>query len=106
MVQGHTAEQYSRLKIKTQTIDGRRIEYTFEPDASGPFGDDLPGSWLTYNEAMKQYKSIFHRYRLFGDHSSLNKMPQLVQGVTRKLYRIGSGENGPLPGWFDTHASL
>ena len=92
-------------EIKTRTLDGRFFEYVFEAHASGPFGDDLPEPWLTYDAALKQYKGVFQRYRYFGDYSLVHKMPGKAQNIVRKVYRLTTGYQGPLPGWFDTHAS-
>jgi FkbM family methyltransferase len=92
--------------VRTRARNGGTFEYVFEPDSSGPFGEDLPGPWLTYDEAIALYKIIFLRYRYFGDHGLFKKMPKSVQRLIRVLYRLASGYRGPLPGWFDTHASL
>jgi hypothetical protein len=99
-------ENIPGTKIRTWTIDGRPLEYVFGPHAPGPFGDDLPPPWLTYDDALDQYKTVFRRYKLFGDYSRVREMPEKAQKVIRKLYRMRTGYKGPLPGWFDTHASL
>jgi len=93
-------------KIKTRTLDGRPFEYVFESHSSGPFGEDVPLPWLTYDEVLEQYKMVFRQYKYFGDYSLVRKMPELAQKVIHKLYRMRTGHKGPLPGWFDTHASL
>ena len=93
-------------KIKTSALDGRFFEYVFEPHASGPFGTDLPPPWLSYNEALEQYSIVFRYYRYFGDYSLIRRMPKTAQKVAHKLYRTISDYKGPLPGWFDTHASM
>jgi FkbM family methyltransferase len=93
-------------KIRTNTLEGRPFEYVFESHASGPFGNDLPPPWLTYDETLEQYKIIFRRYKYFGDYSVFRKMPGNVQSVIHTLYRMSTGYEDPLPGWFDTHASL
>jgi FkbM family methyltransferase len=94
-------------KLKTRTLDGQEFEYVFLPHSSGCFGDDLASPWLTYTEALEEYRVVFRRYKYFGDHSVvLRKLPKTAQQVARALYRIGTGYRGPLPGWFDTHASL
>jgi FkbM family methyltransferase len=92
-------------KIKTLTLDGRLFEYVFERYASGPFGADLPPPWFSYDDALEQYKVVFRHYKFFGDDSSLRRLPKSVQMVIRQLYRMSTGHRGPLPGWFDTHAS-
>ena len=92
--------------VRTCALNGELFEYTFEAHASGPFGDDLPGEWLTYDDALEQYEFLFRSYRLFGHGSRISKMPKAIQRVARELYRRSTGWRGPLPGWFDTHASL
>jgi len=93
-------------KIKTKTLDGTDIEHVFEECGSGPFGNDLPGPWLSFEDTLKKYKSIFQQYRLFGDYSPFNRLPGIAGSAAKALYRIGKGHKGPLPGWYDTHASL
>ena len=92
--------------LATRTRDGQPLAYTFESHSSGPFGEDLPQSWLTYAEAIEFYRAVFVRYKYFGDYSAVLKLPRPAQRVARKLYRLSTGHKGPLPGWFDTHASL
>ncbi len=93
--------------LQTKTLDGADLTYVFEPDASGPFGDDLAQPWRTADEVVDNYRAIFKQYRLFGDRSPLKRAPDASFGRTlRESYRRASGEHGPLPGWYDTHASL
>jgi FkbM family methyltransferase len=108
---------YSKFKVVQQasipgktfiikTLDGRQFEYCFNSDASGPFGNDILQPWLTLDDALRYYKSIFRRYRLFGDHSLYIKSPYRVQRCIELFYKMVTGYRGKLPGWFDTHASL
>ena len=94
------------MAIRTHTLDGRPFEYIFSHHTSGPFGDDLSPPWLTYDEAIQEYKAVFRRYKYFGDYSRVRKMPGAAQKVVRKIYRTITGYQGALPSWFDTHASL
>lgn len=43
----------SRREITT--VDGRKVPYLFPRHAAGPFGDDLPGPWLSAEAAMYQW---------------------------------------------------
>ena len=92
--------------IRTKTLEGIEMEHVFERDASGPFGEDIPQPWLSFDDTLREYESIFRRYRRFGDNSSYIKLPGRIKGVIGKCYRIWTGYRGPLPGWYDTHASL
>jgi FkbM family methyltransferase len=92
--------------IRTTTLDGRVLEYVFEPHASGPFGEDIAQPWLSFDDTRKAYESIFQRYRYHGDNSLIKKMPKPIRKILRAAYRLWTGYRGPLPGWHDTHASL
>ena len=90
--------------IRTKTLDGSTMEHVFEQHASGPFGEDIPQPWSSFDDALREYERIFRKYRRFGDNSLFLKMPGAIQKVVRKSYRKWTGY--PLPGWYDTHASL
>jgi len=93
-------------EITTTTRDGRAITHRFETHASGPFGDDIPQPWLDFDETLREYEHIFVLYRRFGDASIVKKLPGPIKKIVRKGYAIWTGHHGPLPGWYDTHASL
>ncbi len=88
--------------IETTTLLGERLSYSFEEASSGPFGDDLSGSWLSYDECLRRFRAIFRLYRLFGDDGLLPRIPggMRITGVLARLYKR------PLPGWYDIHAKL
>jgi FkbM family methyltransferase len=98
---------FTRFAVVQQaTIPGRSIQvegapcpYVFEPDASGPFGDDI-GPWLSREAAETRYKAIFRRYRTWGPRSltQRTKVGRVFRGQAQRISRR------PLPGWFDTHA--
>jgi FkbM family methyltransferase len=93
-------------RIRGNTLDGRRFEHTFEECSSGTFGEDIPQPWLTLNATEKAYENIFTRYRYFGDRSTYTRLPKIAKGVISTAYKLFTGHRGPLPGWYDTHASL
>jgi FkbM family methyltransferase len=89
---------------------GREISHCFEHDSSGTFGEDLSGPWMTPAELLVEYKWIYSMYEIFGDNSPFaqrtrslfgrrNPFSKVRKELTRRL-------NRPLPGWYDTHASL
>jgi hypothetical protein len=88
--------------VPSNSIEGQYVDYRFPADASGPFGSDLGPDWLSMEDAIKRYQSIFKEYKYFGDHSLLRRLPfgEYVLSVLAK--RLGR----PVPGWYDTHASL
>ncbi|MGE0407340.1 MAG: FkbM family methyltransferase [Candidatus Korobacteraceae bacterium] len=76
--------------------EGASVDYTFKGHCSGLFGEEIPGGWLTAEEAIREYSRIFRHYRLFGDDG-------LIPGVVRNLFpehrKWGAA-------WYDTHAAL
>jgi FkbM family methyltransferase len=98
---------YTRFKIVDQTrihlqdppvpaAEGCYADYRHEPGSSGLFGDELPGKWLTMRQAIRHYRLIFFRYRLFGDFGLLRFLLRLP-GL-RRIFK-------PAP-WYDTHATI
>jgi FkbM family methyltransferase len=74
--------------------EGRYASHQFQFGSSGLFGEELPGPWLTADEAIEVYRPIFLRYALCGDDPFLRS--RLVRALLR---RIGFAAD-----WYDTHA--
>jgi len=96
---------YSRFKVVPQhnmtaqvcpvpAREGRYVDHQFENGASGLFGEEAPGEWMDETEAVRICRSIFLRYKLFGDDGFA-----LAKRVLRRL-RLE-----PTVGWYDTHAT-
>jgi len=93
--------------LHTKTISGQELVYTFEEHASGPFGEDLVQPWRTSEQILDEYRRIYKIYRLFGDRSLTRRLQSVViRRIVKAGYMIATGYRGPLPGWYDTHASL
>jgi FkbM family methyltransferase len=93
------AEMEKRILL-TRSRTGAPLEYRFEAGSSGPFGEDITEPWTDSAAALERYRSIFRRYRAFGDDSPLGRTrPGRV--TRRQLARV---LRAPLPGWYDTHA--
>lgn len=95
---------YSKFKVVNQrrhrtgmfvARNGSAVSYEFEPGASGPFGENLAGAWLTRAEALSIYRRVYRLYRFFGDDAVLAKFLRRFP-LTRGLLRY--------VGWYDTHA--
>jgi hypothetical protein len=80
--------------------EGNYVRHCFEPGASGLFGEEAPGPWLSEREALKRYKKIFRLYRLFGDDGVFKILNR------RRRWRGLMQRIGLEPGWYDTHAAL
>jgi FkbM family methyltransferase len=101
--------------------EGQVVAHVFEEGSSGSFGRELPGEWLSLEQALKKYMWIFRRYRLIGDSGSLygstreEKESQAGRPIAsaarlaRKVlsYRFLRSVKARLKaGWYDTHAML
>jgi FkbM family methyltransferase len=78
--------------------EGQYVPYRFEKGASGMFGEESPGRWMSRDQALRRYRAIFARYRAMGDRSPLRR-----SSITRPLARAISHITGG-PWWYDTHA--
>jgi FkbM family methyltransferase len=112
-------------RITEQTLpfparEGAYVEHKFRAGCSGAFGLELPGEWLSRDQAIKQYRAIHRLYRLTGEggvltsasiiRSALNKSriePNSLTGaLVRKLVKPIGARLGLVTGWYDTHATL
>jgi FkbM family methyltransferase len=91
-VPGSTAQQ--------PASEGDDIDYTFPRDASGSFGRELAGQWLSREQIKRAYRWIFVGYHVFGNDTFVRK-----NRFTRKIWQLlQRWLRRPIPGWFDTHA--
>jgi FkbM family methyltransferase len=75
--------------------NGQFVSHAFEKGASGPFGDNLDGPWLTKKQAIRRYVPIFILYKTIGDNTLLSKILSRIPGLRQVLQAVS---------WFDTHA--
>ena len=88
-----------KLKPPYPAKEGIYVPHEFSDAASGLFGRELPGEWLTKSEMLKRMKKFIWQFRLCGVLTKRrNWLGRKVYGVARRLVRK------PLPGWYDTHA--
>ncbi len=103
---------YSRFKAvqqrfihrKTHTYlnrDGGAFNYRFERGASGPFGQDLSGPWLSGEDVIRQYEKILESYKRWGDTTYWKRNKLMKAGLDAVEILTGTA----FPGWFDTHAA-
>jgi len=74
---------------------GKAIDHRFPEGASGLFGEEAPGEWMTADQAIAAYKDIFFRYALVGDD------PIAPRWARSLAWRLGWRAD-----WYDTHAKL
>jgi FkbM family methyltransferase len=90
-------EDVPKLACPRPPREGGYVDHAFGKGASGLFGDELPGDWLSEQEALQAYRSVFRRYRLFGDRSLLRKSRYTNYFLRFPICKAG---------WYDTHAAL
>lgn len=105
-------------KLPFPAREGIYVEHRFRPGSSGAFGRELPGEWLSRDQAIKQYRAIHRLYRLTGEggvltsanviRGALNKgrtQPKSLTGtLIRKVVKPIGARLGLVTGWYDTHA--
>lgn len=91
-------QEFERIKPPLPSQNGAKF-HIFEEGASGPFGEETQGVWITRGDVLREYRRIFVKYWLFGDYSYLiqtGKGRQFIARMERVLRRS-------IPGWYDTH---
>jgi FkbM family methyltransferase len=84
-------------RIESHARDGATFEHIFECEASGPFGDDLPGEWLDHKATLRAYRMIFAKYWIVGHLSPAYRWRLgLVQRCLQRVIGVA--------GWHDLHA--
>jgi hypothetical protein len=90
-----------QLKVCTQrppkpAREGQYVPHEFVFGASGLFGEEAPGRWLTKRQALARYRLIFLRYKLWDDD----------RGILRHRRSGGLLQGKFRAGWYDTHAAM
>jgi FkbM family methyltransferase len=108
-----------RQTCPNPALEGAYVEHRFRFGSSGLFGRELPGKWLTLEEAFERFRWILRRNRLLGEGSALRRL-RPVRAVAnlertasragiRKAYRAtraALGFVGLRPSHYDTHAMI
>lgn len=91
---------YDRFKVVPQhkTHRQRPADFTFQKGASGMFGEEAPGTWMTRDETLRTFRRIFVIYRLAGDYCLLRRS-RITTPVAQAMTVLMGGA-----WWFDTHA--
>jgi FkbM family methyltransferase len=126
---------YSKFKIVDQalvpqqrtpspSVEGRDVSHVFEPGASGLFGGELPGKWLTMGQAIRRYRLIYLSYYLSGDSGILHRARLKFSGSEDRKSDHCQRRRSPLrcalnkiatnpsiksllkAHWYDTHATV
>ena len=108
-------------RLPNPAREGQFIDHVFQSHSSGAFGRELPGKWLSLEQALKEYMRIFKKYRTVGDSGSLSSLARETP-ESRKSRPIASAaalarnmlnhkllrslKARLMAGWYDTHAML
>jgi FkbM family methyltransferase len=92
-----------QLRVPQQTPpnparEGLYVEHAFPAGASGLFGEEAPGEWLSERQALRAYRRIFIENRVFGNDGLLSK----VNWKRPLIWRLEALL--PKRPWHDTHA--
>lgn len=81
--------------------EGRFVEHRFEHGATGLFGNELPGEWLSIDDVRRRYRTVAWQTRIVGPHTGLLRgvRNRYAKGVLRRIFPHGVG-------WRDTHATF
>lgn len=87
--------------------EGMYAPQTFEEGASGLFGAELGGEWMSRRKILQRYRLIRLGYFLLGDDGVLKRWK--FRGAWRlrrlsKRFVSRSLGGAAVPGWYDTHA--
>ena len=89
-------EQIESQREPSSPAEGVFAGHAFPYGSSGLFGNDLPGEWLTQDQALARYAKIFFKYRFFGDNTFGERLAKRLPWRWQKHLK---------PGWYDTHAA-
>lgn len=87
--------------VSTRTLSGEPLTYRFPPDSSGPFGDDLPGRWVSRRAAMRRHRRAY-RHRAWGQRLIKSK---LMVWLLRPVWGRSPRFRQLFVGYYDTHAT-
>lgn len=45
----------NEVRCPNPPLEGRYVEASFDGTTSGPFGEEAPGEWMTFNQALEKY---------------------------------------------------
>lgn len=105
---------YSKFKIVQQldvssqkcpipALEGNYVAHDFQYGSSGMFGNEAPGQWMSEQQALRRYRGVFLRYRLFGDDGLVRRFLRLFEDKPF-FWRLAKLKLRDV-GWYDTHAS-
>jgi FkbM family methyltransferase len=89
-----------KQKCPTPAREGVYVNYQFGSGTSGLFGEELPGTWLNFEEVIAAYKYFYWKVGMIGAHTGVFRhiKNELFKRILGRLFHPGGG-------WYDTHAT-
>ena len=89
-----------KQKLPRLQTEGQAIEHEFPFRASGLFGSELPGKWMSFDQTLNRYRKIYRQVAMLGAHTGKyrNIKNRYANVVLTRLFPLGHG-------WYDTHAT-
>ena len=89
-----------KQKLPRLQTEGQTIEHEFPSGASGLFGSELPGKWMSFDQTLNRYRKIYRQVAMFGGHTGKyrNIKNRYAHAVLTRLFPLSRG-------WYDTHAT-
>ncbi|QGM44928.1 FkbM family methyltransferase [Methylocystis heyeri] len=89
-----------KQKCPTPAREGKYVQYEFGASCSGLFGEELPGRWLSFDEAVRAYRIFYWKVGMIGPHTGVFRAvkSRLAGRILGRLFYPGGG-------WYDTHAT-
>jgi FkbM family methyltransferase len=79
--------------------EGEYLDHRFPEQASGLFGRELPGQWLSAGETESQLRRIYRHVRMIGPHNGVFRNIKNRHAVAFLARLFPAGRD-----WFDIHA--
>lgn len=83
VVEANPQHQIARQRLPNPSREGARSS-SVHRGCSGAFGLELPRDWISLEPALRQFMTIFKKYRLTGPAGSVSKL-------TRRIVNTGLG---------------
>lgn len=88
------------LRCPNPPREGTFVDQPFMPHASGPFGEETPGEWISFDNVLKKIRRIVGETKLIGRDS-----PYFGSWWVSLYYRYRDLTGDPVA-WYDLHAKL
>lgn len=88
------------VRCPRPALEGQYVDHVFPEQASGLFGRELPGPWMSAEEAKTRFRTIYAHVRMTGHFTGMFRRVRgrRLAGFLDRLFPDGRN-------WFDIHAA-